>query len=197
MTHLDRPRCSLYTAKGPAKELFENGLGPKVIACLEESFACIPDDDYITVSLYMVGDSGHTASPAVVLISKSRQARKNARKAITESEIFCKYPEFKVVYVSKHPGTDKIEALASGAMRSFEEDSPKVVPKGIVYYDASKPIQHLGLGIWIGHSTSLRAATANAVRVPVNYICKLRIMLFLKLGLPKADRMVAATTIWS
>jgi hypothetical protein len=98
-----------------------------------------------------------------MFISKSPESRKDARKAMKESRILSRYPEFDTVYVSKDPGSNNIVPLpsreASEARKQPDKDAIEVL------YDASKPISSMGLPIYICHSSALRPATANAVRV--------------------------------
>lgn len=152
-----------WEAKGTPRDQFQQHLKPQITRSLNDSFGSVPGNDHFTLSLYMIGGSAETAVPTVVFISKSPQSRKDARKAMKESGILSRHPGFGTVYVSKDPGSDNIVPLASGKAPNARIQTGKDATE--ILYDASRPVSPMGIPIYIGHSSSLRPATANTVRI--------------------------------
>ncbi|KAF2685470.1 hypothetical protein K458DRAFT_24991 [Lentithecium fluviatile CBS 122367] len=157
----DRKLC--WEATGTPRSVYLESLGPNITAYLDEHFGCAPGNDHITISMYMIGDSVGKALPTLLFISKNPDTRREARKAIKESGIMSRFPDFQTKYVSKDPGSVKIEPLASGDGPLVLPLSPKVATEA--YIDITKPLCLLGMPVYVRHSTSIRTATANVVRV--------------------------------
>jgi hypothetical protein len=153
-----------WEATGSPRDLYQKSLGPQITKYLDDNFGCVPGDDHITISMYMTGDSAEKALPTLLFISKNPGTRKEAREAIKTSGIMSRYPDFRVKYVSKDPGFHKLETLASSE-ESLCKTTTLIESTTEVLYDETQPFRTIGMPIYIRHSTSLRTATANVVRV--------------------------------
>ncbi|KAF2034252.1 hypothetical protein EK21DRAFT_85687 [Setomelanomma holmii] len=140
-----------WEAKGSPREQFQQGLRGHITKSLNDYFGSIPGNEHFTISLYMIGRFTDTAIPTVMFISKSSESRKEARRAINESRIMSRYPEFGAVYVSKDPGSDNIVPLSSGIASEAKHRS------------GNNEVE--GLPVYIRLYSSIRPATANAVVV--------------------------------
>lgn len=136
---------------------------PQITKYLDECFGCIPGDGHITISMYMTGESAEKASPTLLFISKGPKTRKEARKATKESGTTSRFPEFQAKYVSKDPGSLKIEDLASNEKGDSKSMFPNVAAE--VLFDITMPLRVLGMPVYVRHSVSIRTATANVVRI--------------------------------
>ena len=152
-----------WEARGVSRDLYQQSLAPQITAYLNDNFGCIPGDDHITISMYMTGQSVEKASPTLLVISKSPSTRKEVRDTIKKSGIMSRYPDFQVKYVSKDPGSNKIESLATSEAPLDGLGLPKVDTE--VLFDENQPPRILGMPIYIRHANALRAATANVIRI--------------------------------
>jgi hypothetical protein len=69
-----------WEARGFPRETFERDIKPHIIRVLEEYLGSVPGTDLFTLSLYMVGQFGHTAIPTIMFISSNEQSRRGAHK---------------------------------------------------------------------------------------------------------------------
>ena len=158
----DRTRL-YWEAKGTPRDQYHDELAPQIIRHLEDCFAHVPGNDHITISFYMIGKCPEKAAPNVLIISRSPTTRAEARSVLKESGVLSNFPGFRILYVSKDPGSDCIVPLASG--ETPPTSSMVLGTAEEVYFEPSKPITHLGLPIYIRHADSYRAATANAIYI--------------------------------
>jgi hypothetical protein len=150
-----------WEATGILRDQFHNKIHSEIKDYLQVFFGSVPSEDRITVSFYMVGKSPQTAAPTVMFISENSDYRKDARKAIKASDIIVQYSGYKTAQLAKDPGFLKMEQLASG-----EESSKPIANLATnVLFDHTKPVQTFGMPLYICHSSSIRTATANAIRI--------------------------------
>jgi hypothetical protein len=157
------PWARCWDAIGPLRAVYDDKLQEDIHTVLQECFDQVPRSDPFTFSLYMIGRSKTKAKPTILFISRSEHLRRDARRAIRESNIFRRYPSFRSKYVNKDPGTENIVSLAIKEAQEADIRGKQMATR--VLYDMSKPISCMGLPIYIQHSSSLRLATANTVRV--------------------------------
>ncbi|KAH7110880.1 hypothetical protein B0J11DRAFT_586082 [Dendryphion nanum] len=154
---LDRAsRC--WAAKGSVREEFYTYNQKEILTHLGDWYG---SDDWLTLSIYMIGTSDKTASPIVLFISENSEERKEARRIIKESGMLEKYPGYKTAHASKDPGCEKLEELGSS---HFESDvSSDRVPAMRVLRDRRNTLLSIGMPIYISHGSTLHAATSNAI----------------------------------
>ncbi|KAH7308859.1 hypothetical protein BKA65DRAFT_175148 [Rhexocercosporidium sp. MPI-PUGE-AT-0058] len=111
----------------------------------------------------MIGKTEKMASPTVLFISENDCYRKKAREIIKDSGILKQYPGFKTAHISKDPGCEQLEPLASGqgTKTNIQNDNPVTE----VFYERSKSLQPVGMPIHVRHGSSMRVATANTIRL--------------------------------
>ena len=153
-----------WAAKGSVRDRFYSELKPEILRHLDGWFGSVSSKDWVTLSVYMIGKTQKTAAPTVLFISENDRYRKEARKVIKDSGILKQYPGFKTAHISKDPGWgEQLEQLASGqgTKTSIQNDNPVTE----VFYERPKSLQPVGMPIYVRHGSSMRAATANAIRL--------------------------------
>lgn len=153
-----------WAAKGPVRNRFYSELKPEILRHLDGWFGSVSSEDSVTLSVYMIGKTQKTAAPTVLFISENDCYRKEARRVIKDSGILRQHPGFKTAHISKDPGWgEKLEQLASGQGTNTGIQNNNPVTE--VFYERLKSLQPVGMPIYIRHGSSMRAATANAVRL--------------------------------
>lgn len=84
----------VWVAKGPALELFEAQIRPKIENLLvnTEPPQCAP----LLLTLYMIGKSEMRASPVIMICCCDRKVRKDAEATIRESDILQQFPQMRL-----------------------------------------------------------------------------------------------------
>jgi len=153
-----------WVAKGSIRERFYSELKPEILRHLDGWFGSVSSEDWVTLSVYMIGKTEKTASPTVLFVSENDRYRKGARKVIKDSGILKQYPGFKTAHISKDPGWGaQLEQLASGWETKTDVQNDNPVRE--VFYERPKYLQPVGVPIYVRHGSSMRAATANAIRL--------------------------------
>jgi len=154
-----------WEAVGPALCDF-SALVPEIKKQLDTYCEAVPGSDWITFSVYMIGREEQTATPTIMFFSTDSGPRKSAMEALKKGGVLRRYPGFKTGNRALPPDVDSLVQPAID-QEMPQNDSPER-PLMEVYYDVSKPIRAFGMAIFIKHgsndSTSVRAATANALR---------------------------------
>lgn len=92
---------SCWEAKGLARSVFEN-LQSKLREYIDQT--CEPLSADVVWSLYMIGRTKETASPAITFISREPGPRQRLKTLIKESSILEEYPGFITMDIDRPPG---------------------------------------------------------------------------------------------
>jgi hypothetical protein len=153
-----------WVATGCVRELFYSELQETILHHLDGWSASLSSEDFVILSLYMVGRSERTAAPTICFISESSRYRKAARDVIKESGILKSHPDFKTAHMSKDPGWGgELEQLASHHDAEITTRNFPSVKE--VFYEESQTMGSHGFTVYVKHATSTRQATATAVKV--------------------------------
>jgi hypothetical protein len=147
----------LWELSGDLRIQYYTSIHPKLLEHLSEIFdtACI--GDWITLPVYMVGRHRTNAVPTVIVCSRDEKARKRAKNEIKKSGFLKQHGGFKVVSLSEDPGMRNMKQLASDGSNIETVRGVDLATR--VLFNVSKPVQHLGMEVWVDHGSSLRPAT--------------------------------------
>lgn len=143
---------------GDLRDQYYTAIHPKLCERLFAIFGTASISDWITLPVYMIGEHCTNALPTVMICSEDENARKKAKKEIKKSGFLKRHARFKVMSVPEDPGMRNMEQLASDANEGKATPAAKRAAKVLI--DSSKPIQPLGMEVWVDHGLSLRPTTA-------------------------------------
>lgn len=153
-----------WAARGSVRDQFDTELKPQILSHLDGWFGSVSSQDWVILTVYMIGRTEKTASPTVLFISENDHYRKEARKVIKESGILKQHPGFKTAHISRDPGWGgPLEQLGLCQETKGSIENPTGDPETPVFYEYSKSLQP-AMPIYIRHGSSTRVATANAIR---------------------------------
>ncbi|KAH7064190.1 hypothetical protein BKA63DRAFT_558569 [Paraphoma chrysanthemicola] len=153
-----------WVATGPHRDLFYSQLKDSILRLLDGWSASLSSEDFVILSLYMIGRSERTASPTICFISANERNRKEARALVKESGLLKGYPGFKTSHMSKDPAWGaELEQLGT-EKEHLAADDASVFPKE-AYYEFQKPVNMIGMPVYARHASTMRAATANAIEL--------------------------------
>jgi len=143
---------------GDLRDQYYTAIHPKLCERLFAIFGTASISDWITLPVYMIGEHCTSALPTVMICSEDENARKKAKKEIKKSGFLKRHARFKVMSVPGDPGMRNMEQLASDTNEGKATPAAKRAAKVLI--DSSKPIQPLGMEVWVDHGLSLRPTTA-------------------------------------
>ncbi|EMD67765.1 hypothetical protein COCSADRAFT_24108 [Bipolaris sorokiniana ND90Pr] len=121
-----------------------------------------PDRSGLIISVYMIGYSPPTAIPALVFVSKNRNAAKEAQKIVKKCGILKRYPGFETAIMDLLP-TGCLVLVAQGPKKETQ-DNLFVPGRRDVYYDPRFEIQSIGMALYVRDDDgTFQKATGNVV----------------------------------
>ncbi|KAF1842833.1 uncharacterized protein K460DRAFT_396305 [Cucurbitaria berberidis CBS 394.84] len=154
-----------WIATGCARDVFYSELKQNILHHLDGWSASLSSEDFVILSLYMIGRSERTASPTICFISESNRYGKEARNVIKKSGILKNYSEFKTAHMSKDPGWgEELEQLARGGNTDTVRGEDLFQRQA--FFDKSMPLRLVGMPIYVqDDKLSIHTATANAIQL--------------------------------
>ena len=152
-----------WEVAGDLRKQYHTEIHPKLYERLLAIFGTASISDWISLPVYMVGQHCTDAVPTVMVCSEDENACKQAKKEIKKSGLLKGHAKFKIMCVTEDPGMRNMEQLASDANK--REIGPAATRGMNVLVDRSKPLQPLGMEVWVDHGSSLRPTTAFMSRV--------------------------------
>lgn len=159
-----------WVAIGSVRDLFHEKLEHDIRSHIDACSSYGSSEDFVLLSLYMIGPSKKKAAPTICFISANERERKKARSEIKASKILKKYPQFLTSDMSEDPGWGgTLEELATP--EEVESVEGIKVPAVDVYYDGSEPLRSSGIKIYVRQASTMRVATGNIIRLQGRLFC--------------------------
>lgn len=157
-------RNRIWEVNSTVRNYFDSHLRPGILHHLNGLPESVSIRASINFTPYMIGRRSASATPTVLFTSDDEQLRKEARKLIKECGLLKEHRAWKTAHASKDPSWGgKLEQLAVGHESTGETHEASPVTR--VLYDTTKPLRSKGMTLYVPHGPSLRAVTANLVRV--------------------------------
>lgn len=152
-----------WDVAGDLRKLYYTTIHPGLRDQLLAVFGTASFSDWITLPVYMVGHNRTDAVPTVMVCSEDKTARKKANKELRKNPVL-KECKFNVISVPTDPGIQgELEQLASGTGGVNQQTVSQRATRVLI--DTTKPLDRMGMEIWVAHGSSLRPATAFATKV--------------------------------